>query len=242
MPDLASRIATGLRTARFGRPVRVYDRVTSTNDLARELAGSGAGEGTAVLALQQTAGRGRLGRPWVSPPGGMYLSVILRPPLASTQWPLLAIAMAVGAATGAQHVSGRPITLKWPNDLLWGGRKVGGVLVDGSESVAVAGMGINAGSAGTVSQLEAASLDVDLVSLVVAVLFETEQAIDLLYADPAAVLAQWRMRSDTLGRQVRVLGTEPVDGIAEDIEPDGALILRTPSGVRRIVAGDLVLR
>lgn len=242
VPELAATIAAGLRTTRFGRPVHAYARVTSTNDVARDLAGDGAGEGTAVLAVEQTAGRGRLGRPWVSPPGGLYLSVVLRPPLATDRWPLLGIAVAVGAAEGVEPASGVPIALKWPNDLLAGGRKVGGILVEAAEGFAVAGIGINAGPPGAAPHPDAASLHVDLPGLVVAVFSGVEQAIDLLYADPPSVLARWRARSATLGRHVRVLGAEVVEGIAEDIDGDGALVLRTASGMRRVLAGDVSVR
>lgn len=242
--DLAAAVARGLRTARFGHPVHVYDQVTSTNDVARQFADRGAGEGTAVMAVEQTAGRGRLGRPWASPPGGLYLSVVLRPPLPTARWALLGIAVAVGAAAGAEVATGSPITLKWPNDLLSGGRKVGGILVEAGEGFAVAGIGINAAPTDEPPYPDAASLDIDVIRLAIEVLSGVEEAIDLIYADPAAVLARWRVRSATLGRRVRVLGAEVgtvgFDGIAEDIAPDGALVLRTAWGIRRVMAGDVV--
>lgn len=239
---LEAAVTAGLRTGRFGRPLVAYDRVTSTNDVARDLAGRGAGEGTAVLAVEQTAGRGRLGRPWSSPPGGLYLSVVLRPPVATTAWPLLGLAVAVGAADGAEAAAGVPIALKWPNDLLRDGLKVGGILVEAAEGYAVAGIGINARVPATRRE-GAGSLDVELPGLVVEVLSGVEQAVDLLYADPASVLIPWRARSATLGRRVRVVGgAEVLEGIAEDIEADGALVLRTVTGVRRVVAGDVSVR
>src|SRR3970282_1740053 len=86
-----------LGTSRFGRPLHVIPRVTSTNDVARSLAEDGAGEGTAVLALEQSGGRGRLGRSWASPPGGVYLSVVLRPSLDVARWSVLSLAVAVGS-------------------------------------------------------------------------------------------------------------------------------------------------
>jgi len=86
--DLAAQISAQLRTVHFGRPLHVHVVATSTNDLARDLASGGAGEGAAVLALEQSHGRGRLGRVWASPPGGLYLSVVLRPAFSPARWRL----------------------------------------------------------------------------------------------------------------------------------------------------------
>lgn len=242
LPDLAAEITSHLRTARFGRPLHVYERVASTNDVAKGLADDGALEGAAVLALEQTAGRGRLGRLWASPRGGMYLSVVLRPPLPTDRWSLLGIAVAVGSATGAESLAGAPITLKWPNDLLMDHRKVGGILVEAGPTSAVAGIGINAAVPPGTLRPGAASLNVELVPLVCEILRGVEHAMAMLTADAQAVLGQWRRRSATLGRHVRVVGREEVAGIAEDIDADGALLLRTAQGVRRVLAGDVSLR
>lgn len=242
LPDLAAEITSHLPTERFGRPLHVYERVTSTNDLAKRLAEEGASEGTAVLALEQTAGRGRLGRLWASPRGGMYLSVVLRPALAADRWSLLGIAVAVGSASAAESLAGTPITLKWPNDLLLETRKVGGILVEAGPTFAVAGIGINAAVPPDLLPPDAASLNVELPPLVCEILRGVEHAVAMLPADAAGLLAQWRRRSATLGRHVRVVGREEVVGIAEDIDADGALLLRTAQGVRRVLAGDVSLR
>jgi len=242
LPDLAAEITSHLPTARFGRPLHVYERVTSTNDLAKGLAEEGAPEGAAVLALAQTAGRGRLGRPWASPRGGMYLSVVLRPALPTDRWSLLGIAIAVGSASAAESLAGMPITLKWPNDLLLDTRKVGGILVEAGPTFAVAGIGINAAVPPDLLPPDAASLNVELTTLVCEILRGVERALAMLPADTAGLLAQWRRRSATLGRHVRVVGREEVAGVAEDIDADGALLLRTAQGVRRVLAGDVSLR
>jgi BirA family biotin operon repressor/biotin-[acetyl-CoA-carboxylase] ligase len=242
LPDLAAEITSHLPTGRFGRPLHVYERVTSTNDVAKRLADQGASEGAAVLALEQTAGRGRLGRLWASPRGGMYLSVVLRPALASDRWSLLGIAVAVGSASAAESLARAPITLKWPNDLLLETRKVGGILVEAAPTFAVAGIGINAAVPPDLLPSDAASLNVELRPLVCEILRGVEHAVAMLPADAAGLLAQWRRRSATLGRHVTVVGREEVAGIAEDIDADGALLLRTAQGVRRVLAGDVSLR
>jgi len=235
-------LTSRLGTSRFGRPLHVIPRVTSTNDVARHLAEDGAGEGTAVLALEQSGGRGRLGRMWASPRGGLYLSVVLRPSLPVAQWSVLSLAVAVGSAAGIELAAGVPVKLKWPNDLLVDARKVGGILLDSGAGFAVAGIGINAGSSPGTLPEGAASIAVALAPLARAVLQHLESAIDAVYADPAGTIRQWKTRSVTLGRPVHVTGAEVIEGVAEDIDKDGALVVRTPSGVRRVVAGDVSLR
>ena len=235
-------VPSQLGTSRFGRPLHVIPRVTSTNDVARSLAADGAGEGTAVLGLEQSGGRGRLGRSWASPAGGLYLSVILRPSLPVLLWPVLSLAAAVGSAEGIEAAAGMPVKLKWPNDLLVDARKVGGILLDSGAGFAVAGIGINVGaSPGTLPE-GAVSIDVALAPLARAVLQHLESAIDAVYADPAGTIRHWKARNVTLGRPVHVTGAEVIEGVAEDIDRDGALVVRTPSGVRRVVAGDVSLR
>lgn len=248
----AGAIETGLRTHRFGRPLFVYDSVASTNDVARVLAEQNAHEGTAVLAQVQTAGRGRLGRRWISPAGGLWLSVVLRPAVPLTAWPLLGFAAALGAAEAADGVTGLRTGLKWPNDLTAGGRKIGGVLVEAGAGYAVAGIGLNANVAeddldpplAEAATSLAALLErpVDLEGLAQEVLYQFERSYDLLHADGPALLDRWRERAVTLGRAVRIAGAEGFDGVAENVDDYGALMVRTPDGVRRVVAGDVSLR
>ncbi|MGH2437886.1 MAG: biotin--[acetyl-CoA-carboxylase] ligase, partial [bacterium] len=180
--------------------------------------------------------------PWVSPRGGMYLSVVLRPSFPHDRWPLIGIAVAVGCAQAVESVAGVTITLKWPNDLLLDGRKVGGILVEGASTFAVAGIGINAEVPSDLLPPDAVSLNVEQPPLVWETLRRVEDAVAMLPVDAAGLLVQWRRRSATLGRHVRVVGKEEVTGIAEDIDADGALLLRTAQGVRRVLAGDVSLR
>jgi BirA family biotin operon repressor/biotin-[acetyl-CoA-carboxylase] ligase len=152
------------------------------------------------------------------------------------------------------------VRLKWPNDLLLDGGKVGGILVEAAGGDAVCGIGVNitpplerhAASgpedpvASIASPREAVWLaerkpDVSVVALVPDVLLECERRYDALGADPGALLAEWRARTVTLGQRVSIAGPTPVDGIAEDIAADGALLVRTAGGLRRVVVGDVVM-
>lgn len=190
--------------------------VPSTQDVARPLR-----VGTVVLAEHQTAGRGRLGRRWEAPPGSAFLaSWVMR---AHTLAPLAA---GVAAATACSERT----RLKWPNDLLLDGRKLGGILVERADQKDVVGTGINLHWAPP----GAGQLNMDRDEL----LARMEPEMTRWFAAPGSeVMAAWRKRSDTLGRLVRVdLPGETFEGIAEDLASDGSLIVAG----RVVVAGDVV--
>jgi BirA family biotin operon repressor/biotin-[acetyl-CoA-carboxylase] ligase len=261
---LAATITASLRTEQFGRSLHVQAVATSTNDLARELAAAGAPEGTAVLALEQSAGRGRLGRRWASPPGGLYLSVVLRPRIPLERWPLVGLAASLGAAEAVDkhlhpdvQAPGHTVRLKWPNDLQLDGLKVGGILVEVSGDAAICGIGLNiipptrSGPSWTspnrsvdmhgATWLGTRNHAVTVAGLAQDVLYECERRYVALGDDPAAILAEWRVRAVTLGQPVRVeVPGPPIEGVAEDIDVAGALLVRTASGIRRVLAGDVV--
>lgn len=226
--------------------------VDSTNDIARALADDGAPEGTAVLAREQTGGRGRHGRGWISPAGGLWLSVVLRPSLSHGAWPLIGFAAGAGAAAAVETVTGAQTQLKWPNDLMLNGRKVGGVLVESSGDVAIAGIGINANvlpealpegvRAGATTLLASLGRPVDLPALARAVLEQVERFYGLVRDRPDAVLDAWRTRSFLTGRRVTVAGAQMLEGVAEGIDGAGALLVRTASGVRPVRAADVSIR
>src|SRR6266851_2317420 len=135
--------------ARFGSTILRFDSVSSTNDVARELAASGKPEGLCVIAREQTAGRGRQGRSWSSPPGeGLYLSVIFRPEISAAESAVTTLAAAVAVAETLKLDFQMPVDIKWPNDVLASGRKVCGILVEsaienGRLQYAVIGIGVN---------------------------------------------------------------------------------------------------
>jgi BirA family biotin operon repressor/biotin-[acetyl-CoA-carboxylase] ligase len=190
--------------------------VTSTQDAARSLP-----IGAVVVADHQTAGRGRLSRLWEAPPRAALLAsfvLALRP--------LLSLAAGVAAA----EACGPDIRLKWPNDLLLDGRKLGGILVEMTASKAIVGIGINL----TWAPPGAARVDVardDLLELLRTALARWGSA------SPDEILERWRLLSDTIGRRVRVeLPGQVLEGLAEDIDQSGALIV---DGVH-VSAGDVI--
>jgi BirA family biotin operon repressor/biotin-[acetyl-CoA-carboxylase] ligase len=190
----------------------------STQDIARGLA-----VGSVVVADHQSAGRGRLSRRWEAPPGAALLASFVMAPR-----PLATLAAGVAAAAAC----GPTVRLKWPNDLLLGGRKLGGILTELRTQRAVIGIGINL----TWAPEGAARLGPEpgrdrLLELLGAGLRAWFDAPD------GDVLAAWRERSDTLGRPVRVeLPGESFDGVAEDVLPDGTLVVAG----RAVAAGDVI--
>lgn len=228
----------GVLSWRCERPVHFFEQTDSTSRRAFALALDGAESGTLVVADSQTAGRGRLGRAWASPPGtNLYASLILRPPLRPAQAPLLCLAAAVGVAEacGAQ--------IKWPNDVLApDGRKVAGILAELHAEVdalrfVVLGIGVNVNHAppdvpaACVAELRGGP--VDRAALLGTLVAAVERRCAQVGPDTAGMLAAWRLRSMTLGRAVRV---GDVSGVAVDVRHDGALLL--DSG-HAIVAGDV---
>ena len=218
---------------------------TSTNDVAAELAHQGAQDGTVVVADRQSAGRGRRGRSWQAPAGKSLLcSIILRPRLAPAQAPQLTMLAAVAAVQAIRQL-GAPAVIKWPNDILLNGRKLGGILVETEISGerlahAIIGMGINANvpAAGLAAlSAQATSLLVEtghsvsrprLLRLVLDELFPRYLALS---ADPLAIHSEWLGLLDTIGRDVSVdLGDHVLHGRAEGAGAAGALLVRTSDG------------
>jgi BirA family biotin operon repressor/biotin-[acetyl-CoA-carboxylase] ligase len=181
------------------------ESVTSTQDVARPLP-----LGSIVIAEHQTAGRGRLDRRWESPPGtALLVSFVMRPN------PVLSLAAGVAAA----QACGGEVRLKWPNDLLLNGAKLGGILVEVTPATAICGIGVNLSWAPP----GAAKLDQDRDALLDRLRVELERWAS---ADREAVLHRWRELSDTIGRRVRVeLAGKTIEGTAQDIGPGGELIV-----------------
>ncbi|MGB8294373.1 MAG: biotin--[acetyl-CoA-carboxylase] ligase [Polyangia bacterium] len=246
-----------LRTHRLGQDYEFIAACASTNDLLRSRAAAGAGEGLLVVADSQTAGRGRLGRSWHSPAGqNLYLSLLLRPALAARlASPLTLLAGAALAQTLAQ--AGATPRLRWPNDLLvpaaGGLRKVAGILTEmacDGERVRhiVLGVGLNVNSLEFPPDLaeRATSLRLalgracDRARLLVDFLAALEPFYDEFLAHgPKSGLGEWRRYAD-LGRVCRVGGDgTKVEGIATDIDENGALLVRDGAGqVHRVISGE----
>jgi BirA family biotin operon repressor/biotin-[acetyl-CoA-carboxylase] ligase len=231
-------------------------RVTgSTNDDARALALAGAREGTVVLAARQTAGRGRLGREWASPPGGVYASIVLRPAVETPEAIVLPLVIGLGAARGLDAL-GVSALLKWPNDLLCeDGRKVAGVLLEGlSEGWLiewiVAGVGVNVrcapDPARDASVDELAGRTVPLAEAAAAMLDGIGDAYRRWQEEGFAPFAkEYAARSYLAGRQVRVsdaAGRVVAEGGVTGIDALGRLLVATVAGTVPVVAGEVTLR
>lgn len=250
-----ARAASGLGTV--AREIVWYPSVSSTSDAAALFAERGAAEGLVVAANAQTAGRGRFGRGWSSPAGaGLYVSVVLRPD--ADVVPMVTIAAGVAVAEGIQKATGLGCVLKWPNDVYVGPRKVAGILAEASTRAGdtsairyvVLGFGINVMPASYPPEVavRATSLEEELGRGVerALVLSECLLALSQRYADlkqgrSADVIGEWRARAlTTFGRRVRLEYTGgPIEGIVEDIDEAGALVVQTASGVLRVTSGEV---
>ncbi len=239
----------------FGGRVTYAPTVGSTSDVAARVAQAEPGEGRVVVADEQTAGRGRLGRAWASPPGaGLYMSIVLRP--APVVAPLVTLMAGVAVAEGVEAATGLRPELKWPNDLLVGRRKLGGILAEGSVATeglqyVVLGIGVNLLNASYPPEIagRATSLESELGRRVDRglVLAEILAAIGWRYTHlaagrRAALLDDWRaLAPSAKGRRVEwdVAEGEVRGGITHGIDESGALVVRTNEGIERIVAGEV---
>ncbi len=246
-----------LQTESFGRAVAYERSVGSTMEQAATAARSGATEGFVAIAEEQTAGRGRLGRSWISPPGeNLYLTIVVRPTMAQLRQ--LAVVTPLAVCRAIEEETALLPRIKWPNDVLLAGKKVCGNLVDSEITAdavdyALIGAGINVNlDAAAHSEIReiATSLrtelgfDVERESLLAATLNYLEEFY-LAVGRGDVVSVAWKQRLDTLGQHVRVedAGGHVEEGVAVDADSDGSLIVRRDDGSHvRIEAGDVTLR
>ncbi len=232
----------------------------STNDVAKRLAAQGASEGTVVVADEQTAGRGRLGRRWLAPRGACLLcSILLRPQLPPTRANRLTMLCSLAASDAVEKVAGLPVALKWPNDLItqsptW--KKLAGVLTEtgivGEQlEFVVVGIGINVNvppetlptlDPRATSILAETGKEADRVALLATLLAGVEARYERLRTGENPC-AEWVVRLATLGQRVEATTSAgTLAGVAESVNEDGALLLRTPDGkLHRLLAGDVTL-
>lgn len=252
----AAAIANRLTTRRFGRPVYYFDAIGSTMPEAVARARSGDPEGALVIADAQTAGRGRLGRTWLSEGGvNLTFSLVLRPTLDQLRG--LPVAACLAGARAVRAVTGLPALIKWPNDLVVEDRKFSGILIDAEilgQTVAqvIYGQGINVNQdvtrfpeiAGTATSLALeAGRPIDRLDLLVRFLAELEAAYDRLLTDPPPI-AEWIALSATIGRRVEARSGDRIEtGLAEAIDDEGALLVRRDDGsLARLLSGEVTLR
>ena len=260
MPDSTfdrARFSAALTTRHFGRFLVARAEVESTNDLAWEVLGSGeAPDGAVVVADVQSRGRGRAGHSWHTAPGrGLALSVALHQGCDRRQLGVLPLLAGLALARGLETLGARA-ELKWPNDLLLDGRKVSGILVESRRTseggdAAVIGVGVNVAQAAEDFPPELRSLATSLALAGVATTREQVAAVFLNALEPLwaefqegdrrVALAAWKARASFWGRRLRVRGAGgEVEGIARDLDRDGALVLERDGGERVVVhAGDV---
>jgi BirA family biotin operon repressor/biotin-[acetyl-CoA-carboxylase] ligase len=242
---------------RFNPEVIRYESLPSTNTEAARLAAEGAAEGLCVVAVEQTAGRGRLQRSWLSPKGaGLYFSALLRPSMPVNQWSLITFMAALAVSDALRDACELKTDIKWPNDLLAGERKICGILAEAIETekgrAVVVGIGINLTKEAFPPNLNEVAISVEEATtkrpdreVLLAALLRAFSSWYLLLQQSGGqqqILEAWASRSSfAKGKRVKVTnGNEVVTGITGGVESDGALRVETDTeGVRIIRAGDV---
>ncbi len=251
----ADVITNGLETRFVGQRVVYYPSVTSTNEVAKQQAQQGAAEGTVIIADEQTGGRGRLKRAWLTPRGNIALSIILYPSLSCLSSLIMLTSLAV--VHSIEAVTGLKSRIKWPNDVLINDKKVCGILIESdvqgnTVNYTIIGIGTNVNlRLADFPEIQpiATSLshemgrEVSRLSVIRHLFIEVERLYLALSAGES-IYEEWRDRLVTLGKKVRVTAGETIyEGVAESAARDGSLLLRGPDGsLTRIVAGDITLR
>ncbi len=229
--------------------IHYFDEVDSTMDIARELARKQCPHFTVVIAGRQKKGRGRLKRSWLSPEGGLYFTIVVRPEIPPVLSPRVNFAASMILAQTLRHMFNINAMVKWPNDVLVDGKKISGILsemeaeIDRVSFISI-GLGINVNNDPTPYEPMATSLkkilgkDVSRIEVLKAFLDHFEDAVN--GPDFDNVVAEWKKYTETLNRHVRVVTTHEVsEGLAVDVDDNGALILKLADGsVKKIIYGD----
>lgn len=249
------KVKKNLKTKVLGKKFYYFEEVDSTNHIAKELAKEGVTEGTVVISETQKTGRGRLDRKWISPSGGLWFSIILRPKVSLKKAPLVTLLTGVAVAKVIRQM-GLDAKIKWPNDVLINKKKVCGILTEigtGLNAIEyiIVGIGINVNidcalfpvefKEKTTSLKEELNTNISRVDLMKSFLMELEHFYDLFNNQKFdRLLSEWKSLSETLFKNVRIsTPTEEIEGKAIDINSDGSLILELSDGsIKTILAGD----
>ena len=254
--DLLSRLG---KTKIIGRDIRVFEQTTSTNDVIEKLARDGVKEGVVVFAESQTKGRGRLGRKWISSAHkGLWFSVLLRPDLRPQETTQLVVAAATALFRAIKSETGLKPEIKWPNDILIGGKKVAGILTELSAEVdrvkhVILGIGVDVNldvkefptelrKSATSLKIESGGT-IERAELATAILRELDRDYTRVCAGKFASLAdEWEENCTTIGKNVAVqIGGRKIRGRAEALDDGGALLLRTEYGHLEQITGGVIL-
>jgi BirA family biotin operon repressor/biotin-[acetyl-CoA-carboxylase] ligase len=251
-------ITESLKTLVIGKKIYYFDSIDSTQNFATRL--GKADSGSVVIAESQTSGKGRLGRRWVSPKGGIWLSIVLCPDIDVSKITLVPIAAAVALANAIEKTLAIKTELKWPNDVTLKGKKIAGIIIDASiesskiDSI-VLGVGIN-------YKVNPAEIEKKIKTkgnfygvgtlvrggkqkparLVQSFLEELEKILKTLSdGKTQSIITQWTKRSSTIGKDITVSGTTGrISGKAVKIDKDGSLVLKYGSSYTKVSAGDIV--
>ena len=253
-------VASRMKTRRLGKTIRYFRSLTSTNEYAKKMAEEGAGEGLLVLADEQTAGKGRLGRSWSTPPGAtIAMTLLLRPGIAPDRIAMVTLVMGMAVAKACRELYDLPAGIKWPNDVVVNGKKLSGTLTEMSAELnqvnyIVIGTGINVNRTAFPEEIadRATSLQAELgrethrADLIAEVMFRFEQYYDtfLQTQDLSGLQEEYHSMLLNIGRPVRVLepGNE-YTGVADGIDAMGELLVTGDDGKQhRIYAGEVSVR
>ncbi len=256
----ADDIQARLKTHVIGSEVLVFEQTSSTNDVVAHMAASQRGEGLVVFAESQTKGRGRHGRAWASPRGkGLWFSVLLRPKIAPAAAPRITVAASVAVARVMRKASGLDARIKWPNDVTVNGKKVAGILTELSAegdriTSAILGIGIDVNCQAEDFPPDVSALATSLAAetghaferaaLAADVLRALDECYAIAQADFDSIIAEWAQLCTTLGKQLVVTrGEQRLEGHAQALDGDGALLLRRDNGqIERILGADVTVQ
>ena len=254
-------ITEGLKTNWIGKRIYYFDSIDSTQTFALEIAPNKKENGTVIIAQKQTKGKGRMGRKWISPEGGIWLSVIIKPKADYSLTTIFPLAASVALSNAIENILKVKTELKWPNDLLIKDKKIAGILVDASlisnqVDYLVLGVGINfdvqvkniekniknTGNYSGVTTLIKSSESIRGVSLVQSFLTELENIFESLKNDGGKnVIKEWTKKSSTVGKNISIkTGDGEIKGKALKIDSEGALILKNKGDIHRILVGDVI--
>jgi len=254
LPDLPiDEIQQQLKTTYIGKPLLLFPDLPSTNDFLKDLAKNDHPEGTIVIAEKQTVGRGRRQRSWSSPKGGLWFSVLLRPTFPPQKAMIVTMAVSIAITKAIHATTGIPLRIKWPNDILYKGKKICGVLTELSAEMdqitfMIIGIGINVNNPLPRDlQITATSLKricskkIPYMELLLSLI----SSLDEWYAyvkqqDETIIRETWLSLSDTIGKNVEIKDESSIiRGVAKGITEQGGLILETIEGTKHIVTGDM---